>query len=37
MNLYLDWRYDKDIDLTGRLKQTLGLSLVYKFGNIKEE
>jgi hypothetical protein len=37
MNLYLDWRYDKDIDLAGRLKQTLGLALVYKFGNIEEE
>ncbi len=37
MNLYLDWRYDKDVDLAGRLKQTLGLALVYKFGNIKEE
>jgi hypothetical protein len=37
MNLYLDWRYDKDVDLAGRLKQTLGLALVYKFGNIEEE
>jgi hypothetical protein len=37
MNLYLDWRYDKDVDLGGRLKQTLGLALVYKIGNIEEE
>jgi len=37
MKLYLDWRYDKDIHLAGRLKQTLGLALVYKFGNIEEE
>ena len=37
MNLYVDWRYDKDIDLAGRFKQTFGLALVYKFGNIEEE
>jgi hypothetical protein len=37
MKLYLDWRYDKDMDLAGRLKQTLGLALIYKFGNIEEE
>ena len=37
VNLYVDWRYDKDIDLAGRLKQTLGLALVYRFGNFEEE
>jgi hypothetical protein len=37
MNLYVDWRYDKDVDLAGRFKQTLGLALIYKFGNIEEE
>jgi len=37
MKLYLDWRYDKDMDLAGRLKQTLGLAFIYKFGNIEEE
>jgi len=37
VNLYIDWRYDKDVDLAGRFKQTLGLALVYKFGNIEED
>ena len=37
VNLYLDWRYDKDVDLAGRLKQTLGLALVYRIGNVDEE
>ncbi len=37
MNLYVDWRYDKDVDLAGRFKQTLGLALVYRLGNVEEE
>jgi hypothetical protein len=37
MNLYVDFRYDKDVDLAGRFKQTLGLALVYKFGNIEDK
>jgi len=37
MKLYVDWRYDKDVDLAGRFKQTLGLAFVYMFGNVEEE
>ncbi len=37
MNLYVDFRYDKDVDLAGRFKQTLGLALVYRYGNIEKE
>lgn len=37
VNLYVDFRYDKDVDLAGRFKQTLGLALVYRYGNIEEE
>lgn len=37
VNLYVDFRYDKDVDLAGRFKQTLGLALVYRYGNIEKE
>ena len=31
VNLYVQWKYDKEIDLAGRFKQTLSLGLTYKF------
>lgn len=31
VNLYIQWLYDKEIDLGGRFKQTLSLGLTYKF------
>jgi hypothetical protein len=31
VNLYIQWLYDKEIDLGGRLKQTLSLGLTYNF------
>lgn len=35
VSLYVDFRYDKEIDLRGRFKQTLGLGINYRFGNME--
>ncbi|MBN1163374.1 MAG: DUF3078 domain-containing protein [Candidatus Krumholzibacteriota bacterium] len=37
VNLYIEFLYDKEIDLRGRFKQTLGLGIGYKFGGGEEE
>jgi hypothetical protein len=37
VNLYIEYRYDKEVDLKGRFKQTLALGINYKFGNVEPE
>jgi hypothetical protein len=37
VNLYFEYRYDKEVDLKGRFKQTLALGINYRFGNVEPE
>lgn len=37
VNLYVDFRYDKEIDKKGSFKQTLALGINYRFGNVEPE
>ncbi|MDD3642603.1 MAG: DUF3078 domain-containing protein [Candidatus Krumholzibacteria bacterium] len=37
VSLYVDFRYDKEIDLKGSFKQTLALGINYRFGNVEPE
>lgn len=37
VNLYVEYRYDKEVDLKGRFKQTLALGINYRFGNVEPE
>lgn len=37
VNLYVDFRYDKQVDLRGSFKQTLALGINYRFGNVEKK